>query len=42
VKAYGQCGGTTWSGSTCCDKGCACTGADRFKQCEPPKGKWAC
>jgi len=42
VKAYGQCGGTTWSGSTCCDKGCSCTGADKFKQCEPPKGKWAC
>merc|ERR1712086_412923 len=42
VKAYGQCGGTTWSGSTCCQKGCSCNGSESFKQCQPPKGKWAC
>merc|ERR1712166_873475 len=39
VKAYDQCGGTTWSGSTCCDKGYSCTGTDKYKECEPPKGQ---
>lgn len=42
VKIYGQCGGTTWSGSTCCAKGCTCTGTDSYKQCKAPKGKWQC
>jgi len=42
VREYGQCGGKTWSGSTCCVKGCSCTGTASFKQCAPPKGKWAC
>jgi len=39
VKAYDQCGGTTWSGSTCCDKGYSCTGTEKYKECEPPKGQ---
>lgn len=40
---YGQCGGKTWDGPTCCDPGCTCTpNGDYYSQCLPPAGKNTC
>ena len=35
-RPYGQCGGKTWKGQTCCPKGFSCKGSgDYYSQCQP-------
>ncbi|KAK7420799.1 hypothetical protein QQX98_002603 [Neonectria punicea] len=36
---WAQCGGTNWSGATCCDSGSTCTKVnDYYSQCQPGNG----
>jgi acetyl esterase/lipase len=37
-----QCGGKNWSGPTCCDGSCVCTGTVWHKQCKPKAGQRQC
>jgi len=41
---FQQCGGTTWTGATCCQTGCTCTqqGGPSYSQCLPPTGAYLC
>ncbi|KAJ3095663.1 hypothetical protein HK100_005762 [Physocladia obscura] len=32
---YGQCGGTQWTGTTCCVSGAVCSGSTSYYQCVP-------
>jgi len=43
-KAFEQCGGQRWTGPTCCEEGCTCSGDDNgfYRQCAPPSGQWQC
>mmetsp|Transcript_34635 Transcript_34635/g.95532 ORF Transcript_34635/g.95532 Transcript_34635/m.95532 type:complete len:157 (+) Transcript_34635:2-472(+) len=34
-KLYAQCGGTGWTGLTCCPDGSSCTGSGYYFQCVP-------
>lgn len=41
--SYGQCGGTGWTGATCCATGFSCQYSnDYFSQCRPYVGNSAC
>merc|ERR1711920_916444 len=43
APAYGQCGGQTWNGATCCEDGCTCTpSGDYYSQCKPPANSGSC
>lgn len=40
APAYGQCGGKTWTGPTCCVDGCACDrSSEWYQQCKPASSK---
>lgn len=42
--AFQQCGGRAWSGPTCCQRGCSCSGGNNvfYRQCIPPTGLFSC
>jgi len=42
--AFQQCGGSAWSGTTCCQQGCSCSGGGNafYRQCIPPAGLNSC
>jgi len=41
--AFGQCGGKSWNGPTCCESGCHCRSeGEWYSQCAPPAGSHRC
>ena len=38
ATAWKQCGGNNWSGTTCCEGSCTCSGTEWHKQCKPVNG----
>merc|ERR1719464_1363765 len=43
AAAFQQCGGQGWSGPTCCQSGCTCSGSSGYySQCTPPAGGFQC
>ena len=43
AAAYGQCGGKTWTGPTCCTGGCTCSpNGAYYSQCIPKAGSSTC
>lgn len=43
ASAYQQCGGSGWTGATCCEDGCSCTGrGGYYSQCVPSGNSGTC